>query len=152
VGVATVAALAALTVAVAPEAVQRARERTLAHPLRSIGLGFVVLSALIGSGLVLAMTVVGLLLLPAAILFAVLGFVAGYVMGSYILGVGLWRSIGKPLPDTWQRKAGLAVLGAGVAGLIVLIPLVGWLIWLLLVFAGLGGIAGAIFGAKPQAA
>ena len=78
-------------------------------------------------------------LLAGALIFA------GYVAGSYVLGVGLWQAAGRPLPDDIGHKAGLAMLGALVAGLVALVPMLGWLAWFALVFLGLGALASPVF-------
>ena len=136
-----VAALATAAVALAPERVAHWRETALARPARSVAAGFVLLSTLVGAGFVLALTVIGIPLLPALLLCAGLAGYAGYVLGSYILGVGLWLRLGNAMPEGVLPKAGRAALGAGVAGLIGLIPFLGWLVVLALAFAGLGAIA-----------
>lgn len=144
--------VAAVAVAVAPGSVARVRRAALARPLRAILAGFVTLSALVGSGIVLALTLVGLFLTPAAILVSVLAVLAGYVAGAYILGIGLWSALGKPIPEELPRRAGLGALGALVAGLVAMIPVIGWIAWMVLVFLGLGGIAAVSLGAERDTA
>lgn len=136
-----VAALATAAVAIAPERVAHWRETALARPGRSVVAGFLLLSTIVGSGFVLALTIIGIPLLPALLFGAGLAGYAGYVLGSYILGVGLWQRLGNDIPEGVLQKAGLAALGAVVAGLIGLIPFLGWLVVLALAFAGLGAIA-----------
>jgi hypothetical protein len=140
----TVAALAALAVGVAPLTVAEWRRRALARPVASVGLGFLALSTIAGAGIVLGLTLIGLLLLPAAIFLAGFAGLAGYVLGSYILGVGLWMAIGNPEPTAFGQKVGMAALGAFVAGVALLIPLLGWLFALGLSWLGLGAIAGKL--------
>jgi hypothetical protein len=135
-----VAALATAAVAIAPERVAHWRETALDRPGRSVVAGFLLLSTIVGAGFVIALTVIGIPLLPALLFGAGLAGYAGYVLGSYILGVGLWQRLGNDLPEGVLQKAGLAALGAVVAGLIGLIPFLGWLVVLALAFAGLGAI------------
>ncbi|MBF9059205.1 hypothetical protein HKCCSP123_08425 [Rhodobacterales bacterium HKCCSP123] len=135
-----VAALATAAVAMAPDHVAHWRETALARPGRSVVAGFLLLSTIVGSGFVLALTIIGIPLLPAFLFGAGLAGYAGYVLGSYILGVGLWQRMGNDIPEGVVRKAGLAALGAFVAGLVGLIPFLGWLVVLALAFAGLGAI------------
>lgn len=141
ISVVLVAALATAAVALAPARVATWRETVLARPGSSLGAGFLLVSALVGAGFVLALTIIGLPLLPALLLVAGLAAYAGYVLGSYSLGVGIWLRLGKTMPEGVLPKAGLAALGAVVAGLIGLIPFLGWLVVLALGFAGLGAIA-----------
>ena len=78
--------------------------------------------------------------------FAEIYFTAGYVAGSYILGVGIWTALGKAIPTHVPQKAALAMLGTAVAGVVFLIPFIGWLAWFALVFLGLGAIAAPMLG------
>ncbi len=133
--------LAALVIAVAPKAVQSWRELALAHPGRAIGSGFLVTSALAGSGFVLMLTIIGVLLLPIMLIITLLAIFAGYSLGSYVLGVGLWLAIGQSGPERLPGKFGLACLGAFVAGLAWLVPVAGWFFVLALTLLGIGTLA-----------
>ncbi len=148
VSVLTVAAFAAAAVAVAPAHVAEWRARALAHPGQSLVAGFLLVSVVAGAGFVLALTVIGIPLLFAALLLAGLIGYAGYVMGSYILGVGIWLRLGNPMPETVLPKAGLALLGAFVAAIVALIPLLGWIAVLALSLAGAGAIATVVRDAR----
>ncbi|MDG4648312.1 hypothetical protein P6F26_07630 [Roseibacterium sp. SDUM158017] len=141
VSVLTVAALAAAAVAVAPAHVAQWRERALSHPGQSFGAGFVLVSLISGAGFVLALTIIGIPLFFAALFMAGLVGFAGYVMGSYILGVGIWLRLGNEMPHTVLPRAGLALLGAFVAGIVTLIPFLGWLAVLALSLTGAGAVA-----------
>jgi hypothetical protein len=140
VSVLTVAALAAAAIAIAPAQVAAWREKALSHPGSSLVSGFLLVSTIAGAGLVLALTVIGIPLLPAAFVLAGLVGYAGYVMGAYILGVAIWLRLGNEMPGDVLRKAGLATLGAFVAGIVALIPLLGWLVVLALALTGAGAI------------
>jgi hypothetical protein len=144
----TVAALAAAAIAIAPDQVARWRAQALDRPGPSLVAGFLVLSTTVGAGFVLALTIIGIPFLLAALLLAGLMGYAGYVMGAYILGVGLWLRLGRAMPGDVLPKAGLALLGAFVAGLVALIPLLGWLVVLALALTGLGAIASEIREAR----
>lgn len=133
--------IAALVIAVAPKAVQSWRELALAHPGRAIWSGFLVTSALAGSGFVLMLTIVGVFLLPVMLMITVMAIFAGYALGSYVLGVGLWLALGRPVPDGLPAKFGLACLGAFVAGLAWLVPVAGWFFVLALTLLGIGTLA-----------
>jgi hypothetical protein len=133
--------IAALVIAVAPKAVQSWRELALAHPGRAIWSGFLVTSALAGSGFVLMLTIVGVFLLPVMLMITCVAIFAGYALGSYVLGVGLWLAIGRPMPEGLLGKFGLACLGAFVAGLAWAIPIAGWFFVLGLTLLGIGTLA-----------
>jgi hypothetical protein len=133
--------IAALVIAVAPKAVQNWRELALAHPGRAIWSGFLVTSALAGSGFVLMLTIVGVFLLPVMLIITAVAIFAGYALGSYVLGVGLWLKGGRPMPEGLAGKFGLACLGAFVAGLAWLVPVAGWFFVLGLTLLGIGTLA-----------
>ncbi len=133
--------IAALVIAVAPVAVQNWRTLALAHPGRAIWSGFLVTSALAGSGFVLMLTIIGVFLLPVMLVITVVAIFAGYALGSYVLGVGLWLAVGRPMPKGILGKFGLACLGAFVAGLAWLIPIAGWFFVLALTLLGIGTLA-----------
>lgn len=144
-GVIVVAAIAALIAAVAPEQLAMMRTKTLAAPFRSLWLGFLMESALIGSSILLAMTVVGIFLAPAAIVLALIVGFFGYIVGAYTFGVGLLLVIGRSEPDSLGERAVAAGVGALLTGLIVLIPFLGWLFMIALTLAGVGALAVRIF-------
>ena len=74
--------IAALVIAVAPKAVQNWRELALAQPGRAIWSGFLVTSALAGSGFVLMLTIIGVFLLPVMLIITCVAIFAGYALGS----------------------------------------------------------------------
>jgi hypothetical protein len=144
-GVIVVAALAALIAAFLPEVMAEMRRRLLDRPVRSALMGFLTLSMLAGSGLILAMTVIGILLTPAAILLTLLAGFAGYVVGAYAFGVAVLSATGRHDPASTGDRALAAAVGALAAGLIGLVPFLGWLFVLALVLAGLGVITVRLF-------
>jgi hypothetical protein len=133
--------IAALVIAVAPKAVQSWRELALAHPGRAIWSGFLVTSALAGSGFVLMLTIIGVFLLPVMLILTMVAIFAGYVLGSYVLGVGIWLALSRAMPDRLPGKFLLACLGALVAGLAWLVPVAGWFFVLGLTMLGIGTLA-----------
>ena len=139
--------IAALVIAVAPKAVQNWRELALAQPGRAIWSGFLVTSALAGSGFVLMLTIIGVFLLPVMLIITCVAIFAGYALGSYVLGVGLWLAGGWPMPEGLVGKFGLACLGAFVAGLAWAIPVAGWFFVLALTLMGIGTLAAFVLPA-----
>ncbi len=133
--------IAAMVIAVAPKAVQNWRELALAHPGRAIWSGFLVTSALAGSGFVLMLTIIGVFLLPVMLVITVAAIFAGYALGSYVLGVGLWLAAGRMMPEGLPGKFALACLGAFLAGLAWLVPVAGWFFVLGLTLLGIGTLA-----------
>ena len=147
-GVIVVAGLAALVAGLMPERLAAMRRRILDAPFRALWLGFLTQSAVIGSAVIFAMTLIGIILVPAAIFVAFVGGFAGYVIGAYAFGVGLLLAFGRPEPDSLQDRAIAAGVGALAAGVIGLIPFIGWLFVLALVLAGLGAITIRLF--RPE--
>ena len=141
VGVLISGLIAAMVIAIAPKAVQSWRELALAHPGRAIWSGFLVTSALAGSGFVLMLTIIGMFLLPVMLIVTAVAIFAGYALGSYVLGVGLWLAAGRAMPDGIAGKFGLACLGAFIAGLAWLVPVAGWFFVLGLTMLGIGTLA-----------
>ena len=139
--------IAALVIAMAPNAVQNWRELALAQPGRAIWSGFLVTSALAGSGFVLMLTIIGVFLLPVMLIITCVAIFAGYALGSYVLGVGLWLAGGWPMPEGLVGKFGLACLGAFIAGLAWAIPVAGWFFVLALTLMGIGTLAAFVLPA-----
>ncbi|MDP2079705.1 MAG: hypothetical protein U0934_09820 [Pseudotabrizicola sp.] len=133
--------IATMVIAIAPNAVQSWRELALAHPGRAIWSGFLVTSALAGSGFVLMLTIIGVFLLPVMLIVTAMAIFAGYALGSYVLGVGLWLAAGRMMPGGLAGKFALACLGAFFAGLAWLVPVAGWFFVLGVTMLGIGTLA-----------
>lgn len=144
-GVILVAAIAALIAGIAPQHLANMRKAILLRPFRTLGLGFITQAAVIGSAVLFAMTVIGLLFAPASVLLAfILGFL-GYVIGAYAFGVGFMLVLGRNEPTTFQQRALAAATGALVVALLGLIPFLGWLFVLAIVLTGIGAITTRMF-------
>ncbi|MEL6103073.1 MAG: hypothetical protein AAFR68_17395 [Pseudomonadota bacterium] len=139
-GVVVVAGLASLIAALVPERLAEMRQLVLSRPFHTLWLGFMVQSAVVGAGVIFAITIVGLILTPAMIFLALAGGFAGYVVAAYAFGVGLMSAFNRPEPDSINDRALAAGVGALVAGIIGLIPFLGWLFVLSFVLAGVGAI------------
>ena len=140
-----VVAIAALIAGVAPQHLTSMRKTILSRPFRTLGLGFVTQSALIGSAVLFTMTLIGVFFAPASLLLAlIIGFL-GYVIGAYAFGVGLMLALGRNEPDTFGQRALAAAAGAFVVALLGLIPFLGWLFVLAIVLAGIGAIITRMF-------
>ncbi|WP_158968975.1 bactofilin family protein [Chachezhania sediminis] len=144
-GVLSIAIVAALIAALMPEAMAKMRRSILAAPGRSLARGFVTESTIIGGGVLLVMTLIGILLLPAVVVLAFLAAFLGQVVGAYALGVKLLEIVGRGEPTTTGQRAISAGVGALVAGLICLIPFFGWIFYMLLFLVGIGGIIAWLF-------
>ena len=144
-GVILVAVIAALIAGLVPEHLANMRKKILSTPFRTLGLGFLTQAAVLGSAILFAMTIIGILFTPASILLAlILGFL-GYVIGAYAFGVGLLLAFGRSEPETFRDRAIAAGTGALVAGLLAIIPFLGWLFVFALVLSGIGAIITHLF-------
>jgi len=139
-GVIIVALVAAAIAAVAPERLADMRRKVLDAPFRSLWMGFLAQSTVIGAALLLLITVVGIFVAPAAVVLALLGAFLGYVVAAYSIGVGLMIAIGRGEPDGLAARALAAGVGALLAALIALIPILGWLFVLAATLAGVGAL------------
>ncbi|MCP5038410.1 MAG: hypothetical protein GY945_12525, partial [Rhodobacteraceae bacterium] len=139
-GILIVTLLTTILAALAPGFVAGLRDRALASPVRTGWIGFLALSATIGSLVVFAMTGFGLLLVPVSIIAALLLAVVGYLVGTYVLGVAVMGMLGRDLPDSLGDRAIVAFAGATAAAVIALIPFIGWLFALALGLVGAGAL------------
>ncbi|MGV8987567.1 MAG: hypothetical protein ACOH2H_14940 [Cypionkella sp.] len=136
--------LALLVIALAPKQVQLWREVAQAHPWRAILSGFLVASALAGSGIVLALTIVGIFLIPVVVVLVIAAIFAGYALGSYVLGSALWQAFGRAMPDKLLGKFGMAMLGAAVVAVLWFVPILGWFLALGVTLLGIGTLAALV--------
>lgn len=138
IGVLIVTGAAVALAALMPDRLAELRARSVDHPGQSLWSGFLGLSTLVGAGVVASLTVIGIVLLPATILLAVLAMLVGYVLGIYVLGGTIWSALGRTAPTDLASKALMAFSGAVAAALIGLIPFLGWLFALALGLVGVG--------------
>ena len=143
----------ALLLALMPGQVRRMRVLAHARPALTILIGFAGFSAIVGLVPVSLMTLVGIPLMPFALLLAVLAWLLGYLLGVYVVAMAAARGLGMAdAPPIWAR---LMVLAGGIvlAALLNFVPFLGWMANLALVFLGVGAMFDAAFqSAMPQAA
>ncbi|MEM8851977.1 MAG: polymer-forming cytoskeletal protein [Pseudomonadota bacterium] len=123
-----------------PERVAHMRRMALNRPGITVLLGSLGFSALVGLVPVSAMTLVGLPLLPIAILTVIVAWILGYLLGAYVVAMGVARALG--LGDHPATSVRLGVLAAAitVAALLNFVPVLGWILNIGLVFLGLGAL------------
>lgn len=136
---------ATILAALFPRFVAGARASGLSAPVRTGWMGFLALSASIGSLFLVAATGIGVLLVPVSILLTILLGFLGYVLGVYILGVGVLSRFGVAVPDGLGDWALAALVGAVIAALVAFIPFIGWLCVLALVWFGAGAFVTRMF-------
>lgn len=144
-GILVIGLLGTALAALAPDYVAVLRKRTLARPLRTGWIGLVALSALVGSVVFLAMTGIGLVLVPVSLIAAVLLGIAGYVVGTYVLGVWAVGLAGRGAPQSTGDRAIAAFAGAAAGALIGFIPWIGWLAVMALFLVGAGALVAGRF-------
>lgn len=137
-GVFFVGVLGTIFAAVAPGYLAGLRERALARPFRAGVTGFVGLSALVGSVVLLIMTGIGIVLVPVSIIAAIVLAIVGYVIGAYALGVWAMGIAGRGMPDSTGDRAIAAFAGAIIGALVGLIPWIGWLAVMAIFLVGAG--------------
>lgn len=131
------AGVAAITLS--PVAVATAQTHSAERPFRIFGRGILVFSATLGLAVVAALTVVGLLALPAILVAIVLACSFAYVVGCYLVAIRVFAPF--LAIDTQLKRIGVLVFALVLATLIGLIPFLGWLITLILVCFGFGAMA-----------
>ena len=144
-GVVVVGLLGTALAALAPAYVAELRQKALARPMRSLWMGFLGLSALVGSILFLALTGIGIVLVPVPLIAAILLGVGGYVVGAYVLGVWATGVAGRGEPASVGDRAIAAFAGAAIAGAVALVPWLGWLAMMAIFFIGAGALVVRMF-------
>ncbi|WP_421858902.1 hypothetical protein [Oricola sp.] len=132
--------IAAVLLAVIPASADRARQQASEGAGASMLAGFFGLAMLVGLVPVSAMTLIGIPLIPVALLLVAAVWIAGYLLGVYAVSLRVAGAFGGS-PD--NRLSELAVLAAGLVAFAILnfVPFIGWLINFAVVLLGLGAIA-----------
>jgi hypothetical protein len=106
------------------------------NPIKSAVAGFVGMLLIIPLGVLLAVSIIGLVLIPVEIILVSTAFLFGYVAAAAAIGRKLYAAMKRPrtLPF-WETLFGMVFLGV-----IGLIPVLGWLINSLAAIFGFGGI------------
>lgn len=130
-------ALVTLAALLLPDRMARARTQLLARPWAALAVGAAAISALMGSVILAASTVVGLVLVPILLLAIPVAGLAGYVVGAHALGVRITAALGLAAPVTAPAQARAAAAGVLALALAGLVPLLGWIVLLAVSLAGL---------------
>jgi hypothetical protein len=112
------------------------------RPFRRFGLGLLAFASIIGLVPLAAISVVGLLVVPVALIVAFVACSLAYLAGVYLIGSAIGRRIA-PVASVARKIAALAI-SLVIAGLLTMIPFLGWLISLVLVAYGFGVIAALV--------
>ncbi|WP_176083700.1 polymer-forming cytoskeletal protein [Martelella sp. HB161492] len=120
-----------------PKRADAIRERLIARPLASFGLGYLGAATLIGTIPLAAMTLIGIPLIPIFALILIVGWNLAVIMAVYALSWSLARAI-RPFEPTLFAKLIASAIGFVVLSLTGLFWIVGWLIYLVVVLLGMG--------------
>lgn len=132
--------LATILALIAPRWIADLRRGALEEPLRTLGMGFLGLAAVIGSVPLLIMTGIGAIVAPLALFAALIMGLLGYVLGAYVLGVWAVTSAGRSTPENTGERAVAGFAGAALLALVGLIPFLGWLAVFAVALAGVGAL------------
>ncbi|MHA7899828.1 MAG: hypothetical protein ACX94B_08190 [Henriciella sp.] len=143
-----VAIVVGLVAALLPRPVTNTRDVTFKRPFSTFWLGFLSLSAAIGSAIVLLMTGIAFILVPVSLLIAALGALVGYFIGVYVLGSAAVSVIGRRGEDGISDRVLAAGAGALLATLISRIPVLGWVGTLTIILLGGGALVVWLFRPK----
>lgn len=138
--------LGAIALGFMPERLEEMRRGISAAPGRSILLGVLGLSLLFGLVPIVAMTIVGIPLIPVVVLCIVAVWMFGYALGGYALALHVWAAFGGS--DSPTQLVRLSILAAAITIVAILnfIPFVGWVANYTLTLLGVGAITKALFG------
>lgn len=137
--------IGALLLTLAPKQVRHLRRGIDASPGMALLSGVIGLSMLFGLVPIVALTVVGLPLVPIVLLVLIAVWTLGYILGAYVLAMRVLRSFGTAEnPEIWLRLLAL-VIGVTLVALLNFIPVLGWMANFALVLLGIGGMTTALF-------
>lgn len=152
VGVVVFLVLAAILAAVVPRRLVEAHERIVERPWLNLLLGVIATSALCGSILVLALSIVGLPLIPIVLVLTPFVFALGYLTAAFAVGrlsLGLARV--RPI-EGWLGAITAMATGVVLLAVLRLIPVLGWLVLVFAVMVGLGAWFALFLRPRPAAA
>lgn len=129
--------IAAVLSAFMPRQMALWKGEALAAPIKTLALGVLGLSMSVGLVPVSAMTLVGIPLIPFAMLLILVLWIVGYIVGAYALTSRLMAAF-PSIPDSMGGRIVALAAVVTILALLNFIPVIGWLINLAVLFAGLG--------------
>lgn len=131
--------IGAAFIALLPRGVAAMQTIAEKRPFRNIGLGILAFASVVGLVPVVAITVIGIVLLPVVLIFAFVACSLAYLAGVYFAGLQLGRAFVRV--ETNLHRLAVLTVSIVVAALIGMIPFVGWLASLAFIAFGFGVIA-----------
>lgn len=118
----------------------------MAKPWKSLLFGVLSASAYAGLVLVLLASLVGIPLIPVALVLLVLAGLTGFVAGTYFVADRVLARFGYEADTLW-KQIGALVIGLIAVWILAALPLVGFLAWLVQFGLGLYGLGALSFSA-----
>ena len=136
--------VAALALSAAPGLTERMRQSVAQRPGFAVLTGFAGLALLIGLIPVAAVTILGIPLIPVAVLAIIVFWTAGYLLGAHAIATRLCTAFGIPGNGLGTRVLATAAVIIALS-LFNFIPIAGWILNFAVMLAGLGGVFGPVF-------
>ncbi len=137
VSIAFLVALSAALLSFMPDRMESLRTEAIRAPVKTASLGILGLSMSIGLVPVSAMTLIGIPLIPFAMLLSLVLWIVGYIIGTFALSTRILEAF-RSEPLSLAVKLLALAFGFTVLAILNFVPIVGWLINLGVVFLGLG--------------
>jgi glucan phosphoethanolaminetransferase (alkaline phosphatase superfamily) len=131
--------LGAAFIALMPKGVAALQTIAEKRPFRNLGVGLLAFAAVIGLVPLVALTVIGIVLLPFVAIFIAIACSLAYLAGVYFTGTQIGRAFFRI--ETNAHRLAILVASIVIAALIGLIPFAGWLVSLGLTTFGFGAVA-----------
>ncbi|HTN63432.1 MAG TPA: hypothetical protein VL147_18080 [Devosia sp.] len=128
--------LGAALIAFMPQAVKALQVASEKGPLHKLGLGILAFASVLGLVPVVAMTIIGILLLPFVLVFAVVACSLAYLAGTFLIGLRIASAF--VAVDTNLKRLGVLAIALIAAAVIAMIPFLGWLMTLGILIFGFG--------------
>lgn len=135
-------ALGAIVVALLPDHSEKIALFIAQEPWQAVGVGFLALLLVIPAIVLLAITIIGIPLIPLFILSVIVAYIYGYIAASLLIGKRIFE-VSKASTSTPIAEA---VVGILVVGLLRFIPFVGGLVALIVGLLGFGAVLLTKFG------
>jgi len=136
-------------IALLPRGVAALQDQSRRRPLATLGIGLLSFATLLGLVPVVAITIVGLLLLPFVVIGIAIACTLGYLAGAYLVALRIAAAF--VAIDSNVRRLGVLAGGVVLATLLGMVPFLGWLFSLALLVFGLGAATRALLGARGRA-
>lgn len=135
-------ALGAIVVALLPDHSERIALFIAREPWQAVGVGFLALLLVIPAVVLLAVTIIGIPLIPLFVLSVIAAYTYGYIAASLLIGKRIFEVSKASAPTPIAE----AVVGILVVGLLRFIPFIGSLVALIVGLLGFGAVLRTKFG------